>query len=526
MGDFQILAKGIALAGCGIGAGCALIAGIGPGIGEGTAVSKALEAIGRQPECKGDVTSTMLLGCAVAETTGIYGFVTGLLLIIYIAGIVLGMFVFYPQTTVNGTDVSILIPENAREKALIYSDTLDVRFRDETVQINLEDIDYEADLSVSMEDLIKQQAQFAWPALIFMQKNIEDPLVPYYNEEKLSSKVTEIVTAINEHAKDPEDARLVKAADGTYEIIPEDNGGKVIEELVRNRVFEAIDSVNSAAEADTDDFYLKASITKDDEDLNKELNELHSRNDMELTIDLTGAKEVLDTYKIIELTRLDEEGNVDVDWDKLDKYVEELAKKYDTYDTLRKFKTSTGKTVQVGKSAVGDTYGFLMDKTQTWNNIYHAILDLKTAEVEAAWEMQGLTHDKNNGDIGNTYIEVSIDSQYLWYYVDGEVELGCDVVTGLATPARSTPRGVYSIWSRAQNINLVGEMDGDTWDSFVDYWLSVTWNEIGIHNAPWRGVYGGDIYLYNGSHGCINVSYSDAEFLYYNVETGTPVIVW
>ena len=48
--DFQILAKGIALAGCAIGAGCSLIAGIGPGIGEGNAVAKALEAIGRQPE--------------------------------------------------------------------------------------------------------------------------------------------------------------------------------------------------------------------------------------------------------------------------------------------------------------------------------------------------------------------------------------------------------------------------------------------------------------------------------------------
>ena len=79
--DYTILAKGIALAGFAIGAGCALIAGIGPGIGEGNAVAKALEAIGRQPECKGDVTSTMLLGCAIAETTGIYGFVTGLLLI-------------------------------------------------------------------------------------------------------------------------------------------------------------------------------------------------------------------------------------------------------------------------------------------------------------------------------------------------------------------------------------------------------------------------------------------------------------
>ena len=56
MTDFQLLAKGIALAGCAIGAGAALIAGIGPGIGEGNAVAKALEAIGRQPECKGDVT--------------------------------------------------------------------------------------------------------------------------------------------------------------------------------------------------------------------------------------------------------------------------------------------------------------------------------------------------------------------------------------------------------------------------------------------------------------------------------------
>ena len=81
----------IVLAGCAIGAGLALIAGIGPGIGEGYAVGQALSAIGRQPECKSDVTSTMLLGCAIAETTGIYGFVTGLLLIFVAPGMFLGM---------------------------------------------------------------------------------------------------------------------------------------------------------------------------------------------------------------------------------------------------------------------------------------------------------------------------------------------------------------------------------------------------------------------------------------------------
>ena len=81
MTDFQVLARGIALAGCGIGSGLALIAGIGPGIGEGNAVAKACEAIGRQPESQGAVRSTMIMGCAIAETTGIYALVIAILLI-------------------------------------------------------------------------------------------------------------------------------------------------------------------------------------------------------------------------------------------------------------------------------------------------------------------------------------------------------------------------------------------------------------------------------------------------------------
>lgn len=83
--------KALILMGCAIGAGLALIAGIGPGIGEGYAVGKTCEALGRQPEAKSDLTSTMLLGCAIAETTGIYGFVTGLLLIFVAPNLFLGM---------------------------------------------------------------------------------------------------------------------------------------------------------------------------------------------------------------------------------------------------------------------------------------------------------------------------------------------------------------------------------------------------------------------------------------------------
>lgn len=75
------LAIGLILGACALGAGLAMIAGIGPGIGEGNAVAKACEAIGRQPECKGNVTTTMLMGCAIAETTGLYALVIAIILI-------------------------------------------------------------------------------------------------------------------------------------------------------------------------------------------------------------------------------------------------------------------------------------------------------------------------------------------------------------------------------------------------------------------------------------------------------------
>ena len=76
-----ITGKALVLAFSAIGAGLAMIAGIGPGIGQGYAAGKGAEAVGRQPEAQGDIIKTMLLGAAVAETTGIYGLVIALILL-------------------------------------------------------------------------------------------------------------------------------------------------------------------------------------------------------------------------------------------------------------------------------------------------------------------------------------------------------------------------------------------------------------------------------------------------------------
>ena len=85
------IAIGIILGCCAVGAGIAMIAGIGPGIGEGNAVAAACEAIGRQPESKSAVTSTMIMGCAIAETTGLYALIIAILLIFVAPSIMVGV---------------------------------------------------------------------------------------------------------------------------------------------------------------------------------------------------------------------------------------------------------------------------------------------------------------------------------------------------------------------------------------------------------------------------------------------------
>lgn len=77
----QITSEALVLACSAVGAGIAMIAGVGPGIGQGYAAGQAAAAVGRNPGAKSDITSTMLLGQAVAETTGLYGLLIAMLLL-------------------------------------------------------------------------------------------------------------------------------------------------------------------------------------------------------------------------------------------------------------------------------------------------------------------------------------------------------------------------------------------------------------------------------------------------------------
>ena len=121
----------------------------------------------------------------------------------------------------------------------------------------------------------------------------------------------------------------------------------------------------------------------------------------------------------------------------------------------------------------------------------------------------------------NTYISVSISNQYLVYYQMGKLVLETPVVTG---NYGNTPYGTYSVRGKAANVTLKGPPE-DPYESFVYYWIPFISSTHGMHDATWRSDFGGDIYTYDPSHGCINMPLDKARDLYYMVEIGTPVYI-
>ncbi len=117
------------------------------------------------------------------------------------------------------------------------------------------------------------------------------------------------------------------------------------------------------------------------------------------------------------------------------------------------------------------------------------------------------------------YILIDISDQTLKYYVKGKVKLKSNVVTG--GRGCGTPTGRFKLHHKARNVNL----SGPGYVSHVNYWMPFIGQSYGMHDASWRSQFGGSIYKYNGSHGCVNMPRSKVSKLYKMVPNGTRVII-
>ena len=225
--------------------------------------------------------------------------------------------------------------------------------------------------------------------------------------------------------------------------------------------------------------------------------------------------EVLDSDRILSWLKEQEDGSVAIDEQQAKAFVKELAEKYDTAYTHRTFHTTGGRDIQITQ---GD-YGWRIDQEAETKHLLELLAAKQSAVCEPIYAQTAAVHAKN--DWGTTYVEVSLTDQYLWLYKDGHCILESYFVSGNPTRGHATPKGIYGLTYKTRDATLSGE----GYDSKVKYWMPFNRN-VGLHDAPWRKTFGGQIYKNNGSHGCINLPPANAAKIYENVDKNTPVIVY
>ena len=194
-----------------------------------------------------------------------------------------------------------------------------------------------------------------------------------------------------------------------------------------------------------------------------------------------------------------------------------VIKSYSTYE-------------EPGYSAVDKKDGDLTEKVKVSGKV-RKVPGVYYLTYEVTDSNDNYTYEERRVQVGTkkeidnaNHVEVSIAQQRIWYYKDGELLVSSNIVSGQRYK-HGTPRGRYRLQWKTTDTYLKGRNDdGTKYSSHVNYWMPFN-GAIGLHDANWRSSFGGNIYTYNGSHGCVNLPYSTARIIYKNIKVGTLVIV-
>ena len=500
----------------------------------------------------GTTTKRVILGISVPIV---------LFVIMYIFASVYYSGHFYPGTWINGIDCSNMAVSDALAELEANRDKYTFRIMEREGRsevLTKEDIGYEATFEKVWE---VKNSQGMWTWFLYLADisfyTVDADIT--FDEDKLKDAIQTLEAVSGDDIKQPENA-YVDESEGLL-IVPEVEGTVIDEDKLYDVLAEAVLSGKYRIDIDQAGCYVDPEITLETAsfmNMTKEIQtalattiKLHIGGDVYETIDNSVSYKWL--YRIVEepdegvddaavadssaqsgdpagegdaegtddaAKEADEVIHVGVDTEKLRAYMNEIEEKHETWGKDREFKTSYGSTVTV----YGGRYGWSIDAKKETELIAEELLTGEAIEREVNNDAEAALWGED--EVGDTYIEISIDNQTMWFYKNGELLVETPIVTGCVAQGHGTPRGAYQLNNKAVNQTLTSVNPDDPYESFVNFWLPFIDNSYGIHDASWRYYYGGSIYYYNGSHGCVNTPYNSVRTIYNNIEVGTPVIIY
>ncbi len=429
---------------------------------------------------------------------------------------------FYYNTKINGVDFSLKTVDEVQEymagEVAGYSLTLsELGGKKEVI--------YGSNISLKYvkDDLVKKQLEkqnpFLWFTAFWEHPDITASIGVEYNEDQLKGAMGNLECTRPEEQTPPISA--IPEFQGTqFEIKGEEYGTQLDFEKFITAVNEAISGFIPEVSLEEKGCYVAPVYTSESPEVIAARDAMNSYLGANITLDFTPYTEVVDATVISQWISVDENMQVTFNQDAVRGYIAGLAEKYDTYGRPRNFTTGFGNTVQIE----GGTYGWLIDQETEYSALTANIQNAETVTREPNYLRRGATHEGN--DFGNTYAEVDLTNQHMFYFKDGQCILQSDIVTGNPNKGHATPQGVYTLSYKAPNQVLRGKKMPDgtyEYESPVSYWMPFN-GGIGFHDATWQSAFGGSRYLTYGSHGCVNMPVSAAAELYSYIEAGIPVV--
>ena len=456
----------------------------------------------------------------------ITGGVLAVICLIYVAISVYFMSHFFVNTKINGknfsgktaSDVEKYLQTNIKDYKLTI---LENEGRQDVISGSEIGLEYRA--GTETEKLLKDQNGFAWPKAFFTENSRKVSVNVSYNEESLNQRISQLSCLQTEQT--PAENAKPEFDGNQYVIKPEVYGNAVDKERLTEQVKVHITEFQPQLDMVATKCYAKPKYTEDSKEVQEACDAMNKYVNASITYPMNEPV-VVDKALISQWLQVDGEMKVSLNTEAMKQWFTAFGDKYDTQGTTRTFTTPAGKSATV----TGGTYGWSIDEDTELVNLQNSILNGEVVTREPAYYAGGTAAAHSGQDWGNTYAEVDMSAQHMWYVQNGQVVLETDVVTGEPIPSRITPEGVYSLMWKQPNSVLVGDINPDTGEpayrTKVKYWMQVTSSGVGFHDAIWQTAFGGTLYQIpgTGSHGCINMPLDQAGALFNMIEPGTPVI--
>ncbi len=459
--------------------------------------------------------------------------VFGALLLVYFAGVVVFSNFFMPGTTIRGYDVSLQSISAVADQLASYADDYEISVSGDNIELSIsgDEVSLSVDAHTVVSNAHEQQNPWWWPIEITTQRTLEVNVLAEYDEDALATLLDPYVEAANEGATQTSDASYTYDTNQhAFVVVPEVYGTEFDASLVVQEVGEAISQLETDIELG-DACKSQPDRAEDDEDLVQLVADANEYTNVSFSL-MLGSSTVMDISADIIKDWLDitaeDDGSytVTLSEELVTSWVETtLAAQVDTVGTTRTYTRLDGKSVTV----TGGTYGWTIDQAAAVSSLMQAVENHSSESVYLTTTSEGETWTAAGGqDWGTTYVDIDLTEQHAYYFLNGSLVWESDLVSGDTSTGYSTPVGVYVLNNKLRNQTLIGLDDnGDgepDYNTPVSYWMPFIGNMIGLHDATWRSSFGGTIYTYDGSHGCINLPEDKAAELYEILEIGTVVI--